>query len=201
MTSEMATLPPAGSIRANPKAMKPTQNALRQIIAAAAALQRWEELEKAIDVQIEHQLEFCSWWLRNVQRPKGTVTSNVTDRISADSAHEQTGIRKQQVYRWQKALEDIDSYRALLIQTARRRAMLDNITRLRTNIIQPDLGFGIDPIETVAAELRNLMLKAMAERPFDEWAYLGKRLRDEVRDVEKSFTRLRAEMEERGKCA
>ena len=50
---QVTILPTTSAIRRNPGIMKPSQNALRKIIDAAAALQRWEELEEAVDILIE----------------------------------------------------------------------------------------------------------------------------------------------------
>jgi len=221
MKTEVA-LPGASAVRTNPKTMKPTQNALRKIIATAAALQRWEELEKAVDVQIEHQQEFVAWWQDNVQRPGGqggshqSVVANVTTTLSVEEAEHQTGIAKGQVSRWNKALQEIDDYRTRQIKLARQRAVLEIIAKrqraprkprpaepaplLRQPAQEPEQSSIFDPIESYAAQLRNLMLKAMADRPFTEWQGLVDRLHDEIDDVEKNFERLRAEMQELGKC-
>ena len=50
---QVTILPTTSAIRRNSGIMKPSQNALRKIIDAAAALQRWEELEEAVDILIE----------------------------------------------------------------------------------------------------------------------------------------------------
>ena len=216
-------LPRASVVRTNPRMMKPAQNALRKIIATAAALQRWEELEKAVDVQIEHQQEFVAWWQDNVQRPGGhggthpSVVANVTTTLSVEEAERETGITKDQVSRWNRALKDIDDYRARQIKMARQRAVLEAIIRQqratrkpppakpapslrRPTQKPPEQSDIFDPIESYAAQLRNLMLKAIADRPFTEWQGLVDRLHDEIDAVEKNFERLRAEMQELGKC-
>jgi hypothetical protein len=210
-------LPRASAVRTNPRMMKPAQNALRKIIATAAALQRWEELEKAVDVQIAHQKEFVGWWddtVRAAHRPK---TNTSVALVSVAEAEQQTGISQPQVSRWRTALQDIDAYRARQIKMARRRAVLEAITRRRRPPRQsppaepapslrrpaqapPEQSDIFDPIESYAAQLRNLMLKAMADRPFTEWQGLVDRLHDEIDDVERNFERLRAEMQELGKC-
>lgn len=86
--------------------LKKKAAARRHARAAAGTLQPWAELEKAVNAQIEHQLEYCSWWLRNVRRKVGEggyrsdVVSNAISRMSAHQAREEAGISKFQVSRW-----------------------------------------------------------------------------------------------------
>jgi hypothetical protein len=125
MSSEIATLPQAGAIRRNPELMKPIQNALRKIIATAAALERWQEVEQATDALIEYQKEFVAWWQAEVDRPGNPQLLQSTATIEVREATRQTGFNKWQVSRWNTALDDVVTYRRHQISAARRKAALE----------------------------------------------------------------------------
>jgi phage N-6-adenine-methyltransferase len=111
-------------IRKHPERMRKAQAQADSMISAAASLERWDELEHAVDVKIAQQQEFVGWWderVRASHRPK-TVTTEVT--VSAPDLTKLTGIGKMQVSRWRTHTADVDAYRQDIIAAARRAAEL-----------------------------------------------------------------------------
>jgi hypothetical protein len=127
---ELATLSPASAIRVNPRLAKPILRKLDKIIEIAAALQRWREMEEAIDFLIDCQREIVGWWDEHVRGPGGDQKSyrktiNVGARLMVTEAERQIALRQQAVSRFRSATADVDAYRARLIRRARREAGID----------------------------------------------------------------------------
>lgn len=97
------------------------------IIDYAKRVKDWPLLEKAVDEKIEDQTEFVRWWRETVSVRHGAGRGNkkVTDPgcFSVDDAEDLTGITKQQVSKWAKALKDRDKYRVRLFGAAWKAAM------------------------------------------------------------------------------
>lgn len=94
------------------------------IIEYAERLKDWPLLYQAVELKIEEQAEFVQWWRERV-RGDGRPSKTVADRgqLSATDAESLTGITKQQVSRWAKALEDREKYRDKLYGVAYKKAM------------------------------------------------------------------------------
>jgi phage N-6-adenine-methyltransferase len=95
-------------------------------VVYAAKMQDWERLDVAIDEMIEFQKEFRAWWQDNVGKNWGGDRGKSADRrtcLPLEEAEKKTGIRHQQVSKWNERLVNEDDYRALLFATAQRKAM------------------------------------------------------------------------------
>jgi hypothetical protein len=96
--------------------------ALKGAIGHARKIKDWEALDRAIDEVIAEQRKFTAWWGTNVTPAKGfaphKTKSRNGDLVSAAAATAQTGICKQQVYRWVTRLEDEPAYREILHESA-----------------------------------------------------------------------------------
>lgn len=134
--SELTTLNPHDLYRA-PHLMGETVHRIEAVIATAAALQRWDDLEKAIDFLIECQQEIVRWWDDHVDRPGGdrTIVASQTTMLSATTAAKRIGSDKTRISRWRTALKALDAYRDKITAAARRKAELeasDNFRALGT---------------------------------------------------------------------
>ena len=114
--------------------MGETVHRIEAVIAAAAALERWDDLDKAVDFLIECQQVIVRWWDDHVAergRPKANVVGLTT--ISASEAEEQIGSDKTRVSRWRTALKNLDAYRERVATAARRKAELEVTESHRVN--------------------------------------------------------------------
>jgi phage N-6-adenine-methyltransferase len=110
-----------------PQAMRRTVDNIEKIVDTAAALQRWEDLERAIDFLIECQQVILWWWDDHVRGPGGDRQSIVAPEetmLSATNAAKLIGHDKIQISRWRAAHKDMDTYRANIESAARRSAEL-----------------------------------------------------------------------------
>jgi hypothetical protein len=109
-----------------PQAAKARDAKADAVIAYAKRVKDWPSLEQAVDQKIEDQREFVAWWRETVRRD-GRPSQMVADRgqLSVDDAVEWTGIKKQQVSRWGRRLQDEAKYRDLLIGTAKKEMLAE----------------------------------------------------------------------------
>jgi phage N-6-adenine-methyltransferase len=118
-------------IREHPERMRHEQAAADAMIAAAAQLGRWDELERAVDIKIAQQREFATLWDERV-RSKGGDARNVPDRkfqiekLTVPELQRRTGVNAVQASRWrtQTAPERVARFRQRIIDAARRTAEL-----------------------------------------------------------------------------
>jgi phage N-6-adenine-methyltransferase len=124
--SELTTLDPRDLYNA-PHLMGETVHRIEKVIEAAAALERWDDLEKAVDFLIECQQVIVQWWDNHVQRPGGdrTIVAGPTTMLSAMDAAERIGSDKARISRWRTALKGLDAYRERIALAARRKAELE----------------------------------------------------------------------------
>ncbi len=115
-----------------PAIFKPEEAKIRDaqadaVIAFATRVRDWPTLEAAVNQKMEDQTEFVRWWGEKVtpNRARKSVVADLGQQISVKQAEDHTGIKKQQVSRWVKRLEDIPRYRALLYDSAYRKAFGD----------------------------------------------------------------------------
>lgn len=124
--SELARSIAGGLTQFSPKQTRIKVAKLDALIDVAAKMQEWPLLEQAVDAKIDEQREFVRWWDRTFggrHRPPGGAV--VAGRGLQDgSLDSESGISKQQVSRWRKALAKTDRYRAQLILAAYRKANL-----------------------------------------------------------------------------
>ena len=132
--SDLTTLDPRDLYHA-PHLMGETVHRIEKVIEAAAALQRWDDLDKAVDFLIECQQVIVGWWDDNVQpnhRPAGSVVGLPTVMRASD-AEERIGSDKSRISRWRTALKNLDAYRERVAQAARRKAELEVSDSHRVN--------------------------------------------------------------------
>ena len=92
-------------VREHPERMRQEQAAANTMIAAAAQLGRWDELELAVDIKIAEQQEFVAVWDERV-RSKGGDARNVPDRkfrtekLTVLELQGLTGVNAVQASRW-----------------------------------------------------------------------------------------------------
>ena len=132
--SELTRLDPR-DLYQQPHLMGETVHRIEKVIEAAAALQRWDDLEKAIEFLIECQQIIVRWWDDHVAergRPKQNVVGLATI-ISVAEAEEQIGSDKTRVSRWRTALKNLEAYRERVTQAARRKADLEVAESHRVN--------------------------------------------------------------------
>jgi len=124
--SELTTVDPRELYHA-PHLMGETVHRIEKVIEAAAALERWEDLEKAIDFLIECQQVIVQWWDDHVQRPGGdrTIVGTPTTMLTATDAAGRIGSDKTRVSRWRTALKNLETYREKVVAAARRKADLE----------------------------------------------------------------------------
>jgi phage N-6-adenine-methyltransferase len=90
----------------------------------ATQMRDWDAAIVAIDEMIAFQKKFREWWRDNVRGAgKPAKFAQTGANLPADEAEEKTGIRHQQLSKWNERLADEDEYRALLFSTAQRKAM------------------------------------------------------------------------------
>jgi DNA N-6-adenine-methyltransferase (Dam) len=98
-------------------------------IKQARRIRDWPALEEAVDLKIEEQRKFCSWWTGAVQRPGGDRQSKHSPRsrlMLCSQAEKLTGMRQQRVSELARKLAQPDHYRRHLLGAAYRAAMLDD---------------------------------------------------------------------------
>lgn len=109
-----------------PHLMRNTVRSIEKVVETAAALERWDDLQTAIDFLIECQQVIVMWWDDHVRpdgRPRKTVAGDATV-LSATTAARQIGHDKTRVSRWRTAHQDLDTYRKNIAEAARRGANL-----------------------------------------------------------------------------
>jgi phage N-6-adenine-methyltransferase len=115
--------------------MAETVHRIEAVIAAAAALERWEDLEKAVDFLIECQQVIVRWWddhVRSAGKP-GVIVGSPATIMTAVAATEQIGSDKQRISRWRVAHKDLNAYRERVTVAARRKAELEVTESHRVN--------------------------------------------------------------------
>jgi phage N-6-adenine-methyltransferase len=118
-------------IREHPECVRQEQAALDTMIAAAAQLGRWEELERAVDTKIAQQREFATLWDERV-RSKGGDARNVpgrkfqSEKLTVPELQRRTGVNAVQASRWrtQTAPERVAQFRQRITDAARKTAEL-----------------------------------------------------------------------------
>jgi hypothetical protein len=100
---------------------------------AAAALERWEDLDKAIDFLIGCQRVILQWWDDNVQEGGRPSKKPSHDRkmISKRDAQKEIRFDDSRLSRWRIALKDLDTYRERVTTAACGKA-LDHDARRRS---------------------------------------------------------------------
>lgn len=123
-------LPQQGEVAAfDPKKTKAVVAKADALIDLATKVKDWPLLETAIDAKLDEQAEFCTWWKHGPTKRHGAGRGNKNnaDRryFSVEQAEQETGIKQQQVSRWNKRLANRQTYRATLYDTAWRKAMAE----------------------------------------------------------------------------
>jgi phage N-6-adenine-methyltransferase len=124
--NELTTLDPRDLYHA-PQLMAETVHRIEKVIEAAAALERWEDLEKAIDFLVECQKEILRWWKDHVQgegRPSKKLSRDPAI-VSVEAAKAKIGFSDDRLSRWRKAHANLDTYRENVATAARRKAELE----------------------------------------------------------------------------
>ena len=113
-------------IRANPERMRQEQAAVDTMIAAAAQLGRWDELERAVDIKIAQQHEFVALWDETVRRPGQSNVAPVATILSVSEAQKRYDVDKRQVSHWrtETAPERVAQFRQRIIDAAKSTAEL-----------------------------------------------------------------------------
>lgn len=114
-------------IRRHPEHMRQEQAAADAMIAAAAQLGRWDELERAVDVKIAQQQEFVAVWDERV-RSQGEVRKKIQSGnfLSVAQMEALARVKQPQVSRWRTntSSDRRDEYRQRIIDAARLAAEL-----------------------------------------------------------------------------
>lgn len=101
---------------------------LQAVIDYAKRVQDWPTLAAAVDQKIEEQIEFVRWWGEAVTPGKGGSNQYFAKTpvgvLAKADAEELTGIRQQQVSKWNKSLQKPQQYRAKLMGAAYKAAMM-----------------------------------------------------------------------------
>jgi phage N-6-adenine-methyltransferase len=134
MMNELTTVD-ARELYHAPHLMGETVHRIEKVIEAAAALQRWDDLQKAIDFLIECQKVILRWWDDHV-RQGGRYASHDHEKISNRDAQLRIGFDDSRVSRWRTAHKDLDTYRERVGTAARRKAELD----AEPNRVSPNTG-------------------------------------------------------------
>jgi ParB family chromosome partitioning protein len=123
--SDLTNLDPR-DLYQQPHLMGEAVHRIEKVIEAAAALERWDDLDKAIDILIECQGVILEWWDDHVQPAgQGRIVANHTTILTATDAADRIGADKTRVSRWRGAHKDLDTYRERVTLAARRKAELD----------------------------------------------------------------------------
>lgn len=120
--SDLTTLDPRDLYHA-PHLMGETVHRIEKVIEAAAALQRWDDFEKAMDFLIECQEVILQWWHDRVRSQGGEKSRE--RGISVGDAERQIGLSDSRLSRWRAALKNLDAYRERVRTAARRKAELE----------------------------------------------------------------------------
>lgn len=115
-----------GGLPANfdPSQMRKRDSEFDAVIEHAKRVKDWPLLERAIDAKIEEQGEFVAWWKAEV-RGKGEKGNSPDRGYFVADAEELSGIRHQQVSRWNKKLKDPGKYRNELYSPTYKKAMAE----------------------------------------------------------------------------
>lgn len=108
-----------------PHLMGETVHRIEKVIEAAAALQRWDDLEKAIDFLIECQQVILQWWKNHVRERGGGPSSRDPEKLSNKAAQDEIGLDDSRLSRWREAHKNLDTYREQVGTAARRKAELE----------------------------------------------------------------------------
>jgi phage N-6-adenine-methyltransferase len=111
--------------------LRSTVHSIEKVTETAAALDRWEDLKKAIDFLIECQQVILMWWDDHVlepHRPSLQTTEllqqSATDTYSATKAGRLIGHDKFRISRWKAAHKDLESFEKNIEDAARSNADL-----------------------------------------------------------------------------
>lgn len=132
--SDLTTLDPR-DLYHMPHLMAPTVHRIEKVIEAAAALQRWDDLEKAVDFLIECQGVILGWWDDHV-RPNGVHVSRGPEKASPAEAKAAIGFDDSRLSRWRAARKNLEAYRERVRTAARRKAELE----AEPNRVSPNTG-------------------------------------------------------------
>ena len=151
-------------IRAHPERMRQEQATADTMIAAAAQLGRWDELERAVAIKVAQQHEFVAIWGAKVRSQDDVRKKSPAEGfLSVTALQRQTGISKQQASRWRRrtAPEHIDEYRQHIIDVATQAAEL----KARANHLAQ--GTGADGMVHAARLCRGGAVCSRCDRCFD----------------------------------
>jgi hypothetical protein len=109
--SDLARIP-VRDLYQRPELMVEAVSVAEHMARAAAAMQRWPEMEQAVDAQIERQRLIVTWWGENV-RPGGRLSGGES-QISAHEAELIVNLSQPSISRLRRALADPE-YRATVI--------------------------------------------------------------------------------------
>jgi phage N-6-adenine-methyltransferase len=112
----------------DPQKTRTHQAAVDSLIAACAQMERWDDLDRAVDAKIEEQRLFVGWWDRTVRRKGGdggyTDVAGSETSLTVTIAKQRTGMTKVQVSRWRISLQDQDAYHERIVSAAKLAAYL-----------------------------------------------------------------------------
>jgi len=109
-------------LRIAPTKARQAVDEARRIISIAARMNRWREMEAAIDALIRYQQQIVEWWDDHV--PVGKP-NRAPGFLSAAEAEQRIAMRQQAISRFRSGIADIDAYRVRLIRRARREGGLE----------------------------------------------------------------------------
>jgi hypothetical protein len=115
--SDLATIAPR-DLYHRPKMMAAALDVADHLAKTAALMQRWPEMERAVDALIERQTVIVDWWGDSVRRGRPSESIARADTISVPEAERLIGLSKTDVSRFRRALAKPE-YRDWLISKTR----------------------------------------------------------------------------------
>jgi hypothetical protein len=118
--NNLATIAPR-DLFARPELIRPALAVAADLAAVAAKLQRWPEMEQAVDVLIERQQAIIDWWAFQV-RGGGRPSETISRAMTVSEAERIIGLNRTQVSKIRNSLAHTD-YRERLIEQTRKAAV------------------------------------------------------------------------------
>jgi len=112
----------ARELARHPERMQPAIREAEEIARLAALMHRWEELDQAVKILIERKQMVVEWWDNNVQSMHIRTSAQAPGTLPMLEAEEILGINHRRISSYRRALVDVDSHAAALIEKLRRGA-------------------------------------------------------------------------------